>query len=78
MLFRAAICAAIRWTMWNTIFLVAVVQAHNTNPYWRAGVHVPMGANFPCADAACSCSLVSKPVLSCYQESLMLALPGAS
>ncbi|CAL5228580.1 g11739 [Coccomyxa viridis] len=30
------ICAAIRWTMWNTIFLVAVVQAHNTNPYWRA------------------------------------------
>ena len=23
--------------MWNTIFLVAVVQAHNTNPYWRSG-----------------------------------------
>ena len=33
----AAACAVVRWTMWNTIFLVAVVQAHNTNPYWRSG-----------------------------------------
>ena len=34
---HAAACAIVRWTMWNTIFLVAVVQAHNTNPYWRTG-----------------------------------------
>ena len=44
---RAAICAIIRWTMWNTIFLVAVVQAHNTNPYWRSGVQLPLQTAFP-------------------------------
>ena len=43
---HAAACAIVRWTMWNTIFLVAIVQAHNTNPYWRTGTcHLPLLAS---------------------------------
>ncbi|CAL8466201.1 g5737 [Coccomyxa elongata] len=28
-------CAIIRWSCWNTIFLITVVQAHNVKPYWK-------------------------------------------
>ncbi|BDA51093.1 hypothetical protein COCOBI_17-3130 [Coccomyxa sp. Obi] len=28
-------CAIVRWTCWNIIFLITVIQAHNMKPYWR-------------------------------------------
>ncbi|BDA51092.1 probable phospholipase A1-Igamma1, chloroplastic at C-terminar half [Coccomyxa sp. Obi] len=28
-------CAIVRWTCWNTIFLITIIQAHNVKPYWH-------------------------------------------
>ncbi len=36
----AAYCALVRWTCWNTIFLITVIQAHNVKPYWHYGMLV--------------------------------------
>lgn len=85
-LMHAAICAIIRWTMWNTIFLVAVVQAHNTNPYWRSGMHLPSDTQFPrflfwvfmMTPRPCTPPCLETPALCCQQNLILDTWPLSS
>lgn len=56
--FCAAYCAMVRWTCWNTIFLITVIQAHFTKPYWKGGEHLTLLIFVSRNTGACKSSIV--------------------
>ena len=60
-LIAAAYCALVRWTCWNTIFLIFCIQAHNVRPFWKEGarLHAPClpGCSAPASGCIHACLL---------------------
>lgn len=53
---HAAYTALVRWTCFNTIFLIFCIQAHNVRPFWREGARmqpIACSVRFACHMSAC-------------------------
>ncbi|EIE21255.1 alpha/beta-hydrolase [Coccomyxa subellipsoidea C-169] len=65
-------CAIVRWTCWNTIFLITVIQAHNSKPYWK-GVGRRSTSAYQFAMLAEDC-MVHRNLIQCRINNVQVAL----